>query len=69
MFNAIQTKLLLVIALALASIAGALAYRNSQEAQKAADVARAQAARQQAAKKGPGAWGGSAATITNYRPK
>jgi len=69
MFNAINTKLLLAITLALASIAGSLAYRNKLEAKKEADLTRAKAARQQAAQIGPGAWRGSAATIQSYRPK
>jgi len=69
MFNAINTKLLLAITLALASIAGTLAYRNAQQAKKEAEAAREQAAIQKAIKTSSHNWGGSADTITNYRPK
>jgi hypothetical protein len=76
MFNAINSKLLLVIALTLASIAGALAFQNvrhaqrdAQEAKARAEDAKAQAELQNALKTNSHNWGGSADTIKKYRPK
>jgi hypothetical protein len=75
MFSVINTKLLLVIALALAGIAGSLAYQNARQAQRDAqeakvnaDDAKAQAELQKAVQH-PYTWGGSADTIKKYRPK
>jgi hypothetical protein len=75
LFSAINTKLLLVIALALAGIAGSLAYQNARQAQRdaqeakvKADEAKAQADLQNAVKH-QYTWGGSADTIKHYRPK
>jgi hypothetical protein len=76
MFNAINTKLLLVIALTLASIAGLLTYQNAKLAQREDAEAKARAAELKAQaemddlrKNHSLNWGNSAATIKNYRPK
>ncbi len=77
MFSAINTKLLLVITLTLASIAGSLAYQNARQAQRDAEEAKARAeqakaqAELQRAAKQMYTWDGAAAanTIKTYRPK
>ena len=71
MFNLINTKILVITILLLASIAGSLAYRNAKEAEKEAEAeaARSRAVLQQAIKTSSNNWGGSANTIRKYRPK
>ena len=69
MLSAINTKVLIVIALAVASIAGSLAYRNAKEAEREAAAARARAQFQQAIKNNTSGWGSSANTVRDYRPK
>jgi hypothetical protein len=69
MFNLINTKILVITVLLLASIAGSLAYRNAKDAENEAAAARSRAAIQQAMKTSPNNWGGSADTIRHYRPK
>jgi len=77
MFNAINTKLLLVIIAALLGIAGSIEYQNARIAQREAQEAKAKAeeakasAEMQNAVKHQYTWDGAAAanTIKNYRPK
>jgi hypothetical protein len=69
MFNLINTKILIITILLLASIAGSLAYRNAKDAGNEAAAARSRAAIQQAVKTSSNNWGGSANTIRKYRPK
>jgi CHASE3 domain sensor protein len=76
MFRAINTKLLLVIAFFLASVAGLVSYQNAKIAQREAQEAKARAEEvkaqqllQDAVKHDSHNWGGSAETIRQYRPK
>jgi hypothetical protein len=76
MLNAINTKLLLAIVLALSGIAGGIAYQNrlaSQEAARRAALAAEHERFVQQVKHYQATqnlnWGNSAHTLQNYRPK